>query len=406
MKTNLTLTLDTRRKKKNATFPIILRLSHKRKTTSISLGYSILESDWDKRNHQVKKSYKGVSSIHRLNNFLLKQKTDAMDIINILADKGELDFLSINQLKAKLTNQASYESFFDFGYSLVEEMKQSQRFGNARSYYGVLGTLKKYNHNRDLRFDELNYDYLKKFEIHYLSKEGNSLNGLAAYMRTIRAVYNKGIKAGLIEKEAYPFADYKIRMTPTEKRAIALEHVKSIVGLQLKLDHELFHVRNYFLASYLLYGISFIDMAFLKLENIVDGRIKFQRRKTSKVYDIKITTQLNEILKFYTEDKQVEDFIFPIIKRESLEMQYRDIDWARKRYNKGLKKLALLCGIDQRLTSYVSRHSFATQAMFQNVPLEAISAMLGHSRLTTTQIYLKSLPSNVLDDYNEQLSIL
>ena len=62
-----------------------------------------------------------------------------------------------------------------------------------------------------------------------------------------------------------------------------------------------------------------------------------------------------------------------------------------------------MCNIDQRLTSYVSRHSFATQAMFQDVPLQAISAMLGHNRLTTTQIYLKSLPSTVLDSYNEKL---
>lgn len=55
------------------------------------------------------------------------------------------------------------------------------------------------------------------------------------------------------------------------------------------------------------------------------------------------------------------------------------------------------------MTSYVSRHSFATQAMLQDVPLLAISAMLGHNRLTTTQIYLKSLPSEELDDYNKKL---
>jgi integrase/recombinase XerD len=80
------------------------------------------------------------------------------------------------------------------------------------------------------------------------------------------------------------------------------------------------------------------------------------------------------------------------------------VDWARKNYNKGLKKIALLCGIEQNLTSYVSRHSFATQAMLQDVPLQAISAMLGHSKLNTTQIYLKSLPSNILDDYNQLIN--
>jgi len=69
-----------------------------------------------------------------------------------------------------------------------------------------------------------------------------------------------------------------------------------------------------------------------------------------------------------------------------------------------LKRIATLCNIDHNLTSYVSRHSFATQAMLQNVPLLAISAMLGHSKLNTTQIYLKSLPNNILDTYNEQIA--
>lgn len=64
----------------------------------------------------------------------------------------------------------------------------------------------------------------------------------------------------------------------------------------------------------------------------------------------------------------------------------------------------MLCGIEDNLTSYVSRHSFATQAMLQNVPLMAISAMLGHGKLNTTQIYLKSLPNNILDSYNEQIT--
>ena len=178
------------------------------------------------------------------------------------------------------------------------------------------------------------------------------------------------------------------------------------MSLGLDKEHTLFHYRNYFLASYMLYGISFIDLSFLKLSNIVDGRIKFQRKKTSKLYNIKITEQLSEILAFYVKDKKSTDFIFPIVKRSALELQYKDVDWARKRYNKGLKKIADICKIEQRLTSYVPRHSFATQAMFQNIPLEAISAMLGHSRLTTTQVYLKSLPSNILDEYNEKLSII
>ena len=82
-------------------------------------------------------------------------------------------------------------------------------------------------------------------------------------------------------------------------------------------------------------------------------------------------------------------------------MQSRDIQWARKRYNKKLKDVAALCGINKTLTSYVSRHSFATQAMMNQVPLNAISAMLGHSSIKTTEIYLKTLPAGILDEYNK-----
>ena len=403
MKTSLTLTLDLRRKKSNNTYPIILRLSHLRKTTSISLGYSVSEKDWDAKNRRVKKSFNGVSSVSKLNNILIKEKTKATDIINDLYDRNELDFLSITQIKDKIVCTNKYESFFEFGYSLVEDMKKAQRYGNARSYKGVLGTLKRYNKNKDLKFNELNYDFLMRLERDFLSR-GNCLNGLASYMRTIRAIYNKAIKASIVKKEAYPFTNYKIRTTPTQKRAISLIHIKKILELNFEYHHSLFHYRNYFLASYMMYGISFIDMALLKVENIVDERIRFQRKKTSKLYDIKITNQLKEILSYYIKAKKKGDFIFPIVKRDVLELQYRDIDWERKRYNKGLKKIASLCNIEHNLTSYVSRHSFATQAMLQNVPLQAISAMLGHSKLNTTQIYLKSLPNNILDIYNEKIS--
>jgi site-specific recombinase XerD len=402
MKTNLTLALDLRRKKSDNTYPIILRLSHLRKTTSISLGYSVEERDWDSRKRNVRNSYKGVTSVNKLNNILLKEKTRAADIINDLFDKKELEFLSIKQVKDKIVRTSKYESFFEFGYGLADNLKKSQRYGTARSYIGTLGTFKTYNNNKDLKFNELNYDFLLKYESQYLSR-GNSINGLASNLRTIKAIYNKAIRAGLVKKEAYPFTNYKIRTIPTKKRAIDLESIKKIVVMRLDRSSALFHYRNYFLASYMMYGISFMDLAFLKLENIINGRIRFQRSKTGKLYDIKITEQLQEILSIYTKNKEKDKHIFPIIKRDKLELQHKDIDWERHRYNKGLKRIAALCNIEDNLTSYVSRHSFATQAMLQNVPLLAISAMLGHSKLNTTQIYLKSLPNNILDTYNEQI---
>ncbi|WP_435135979.1 site-specific integrase [Formosa sp. A9] len=402
MNTSIKLTLDTRRKKKDGTYPIILRLSHLRKTTSIRVGESVPLNYWDENSERIKKSYSDSTTVKRLNNKLLKEKVLANNIIDKLNEKEELNYLSVTQLKNKITKKVTVKSFFEYSNTIIDELNKVERYGNANSYYAVTKILKKFNNNHDLKFNEVNYGFLKKFEKYHYSR-GNSTNGLAVYMKTIRAIYNKAIKDGIISKEAYPFNNYRIKTTPTEKRAIDLKSIKSIMELELNENDTLFHYRNYFLASYMLYGVSFIDMAFLKLENIVGNRVKFFRRKTSKPYDIKITPQLKKILVYYIKGKTKQDFIFPIITRDTYELQYKDVLWARKRYNKGLKEIAGKCEIDQRLTSYVSRHSFATQAMLQDVPLQAISAMLGHNRLSTTQIYLKSLPSEVLDDYNKKL---
>jgi integrase len=222
-------------------------------------------------------------------------------------------------------------------------------------------------------------------------------------MRTIRAMYNLGIKSGVAERENYPFKDYSITTVPTKKRALDWEFLVKIIDKDLSELPTLVHTRNYFVASYLMYGMNFMDMALLKKSDMVDGRIQYTRSKTGKHYDIRITANLNKILSFYINGNENSEYIFPIVKRDDPSLQYKDIEWARKRYNKKLKLLAAACDIGQNLTSYVSRHSFATQAMLQEVPVSAISAMLGHSSLKTTESYLKSLPSNILDAYNSRI---
>ena len=149
--------------------------------------------------------------------------------------------------------------------------------------------------------------------------------------------------------------------------------------------------------------MSFMDLAHLKLSNIIDGRIYYQRQKTDKPYNIKITDEIKAILDLYTPGKTKDDFIFPVIDRTTPEEQYRDVEWARRRFNDKLRKIAELCEIQENLTSYVSRHSFATRAKNLGVPIANISEMLGHENIKTTEIYLGSLPSDEMDKFHEQI---
>lgn len=134
-------------------------------------------------------------------------------------------------------------------------------------------------------------------------------------MRTIRAILNKAIKDGLSDKKVYPFADYTIKTKPTRKRAISYEAIQKILSLKLEPSDPLFNARNFFILSFYLMGAPFIDLAFLKVSSIADGRVQYKRKKTSKYYDIKITPNLEKILHHYIRGKKEDDYILPIIKR-------------------------------------------------------------------------------------------
>lgn len=422
--TNVVIALDTRRKRFDGDYPLIMRLGHHRRTTSLPLGISLKERDWDDKGKIVKRSYTGTETVSRLNNIIQKKRTDAMDIILKLHESGILSTLSVAELRARIDQKEQSPSFYDFASEQVSALKKANRIGTAKSYEGTVAALKTYNKGRpvakrkggqrtkeanawdnrvqDLKFSEITYRFLVGFENYHLAS-GNQLNGLAVYMRTIRAIYNKGIKSSVADAELYPFEQYKIRTAPTEKRALEGEYIQKIVSLKLEPTHPCFHARNYFLASYMMYGMNFKDMACVKKTDLRNGRIFYRRNKTGKLYDIRVTGGLKEILDYYLTDRLSSDFIFPIVNRTTPMLIDRDIQWARKRYNQKLKEIAQLCGIESNLTSYVSRHSFATQAMLAEVPMNAISTMLGHSSLKTTEIYLKSLPSNVLDEYNKRV---
>jgi integrase/recombinase XerD len=422
-RTSIKVSLDTRRPKVNGTYPLILRLTHKRKTTSIKTGIHLKKEDWDEDKLEVKKSYKGATNVTRLNNEIQKKKAEALDSILKLDEKAKRPSLSVTDIKHHIDPDASSQSFYGFGEKLVKDLMTAERIGTARSYQLVLNVLRNFNKGKpfdkskggdpkktkfkpdkypDLTFEEIDYKFLMKFENYHLAS-GNALNGLAVYMRTIRSIYNQGIKAGMADKALYPFADYKVKTEPTQKRALDNAYISKIVALDLPQNHTAYDARNFFIASYMMYGMNFADMAYLQKTDIINGRIQYRRRKTSKLYDIKISEGLAGILAHYNQKNPTSTYVFPIIKREGAVLQQRDIQFGRKEYNENLAIIAAMCGIEQKLTSYVSRHSFATNAMLSNVPVNAISTMLGHSSLKTTEIYLKSLPTNVLDDYNARV---
>lgn len=401
MKTSLILSIDTRHARKNGTCPIIFRLSHNRQTTSIKTGYFVEPKFWSKEKSKIFNSYKGYRNIPEINSDLLTGLLEKREVLIKLHNSNELSSLSVKDLRQKLEKtKPEGVSLTSFTLDLIKDLKEMKRFGTARAYTYMLESVSKHiGSNNDIPFSRITSTFLKEFEVAYISR-GNSYNALSAILRSLRAVINK---SETLKGENYPFSKYKIKQKQTAKRAISIEALNKILNLQIDEKHVCFETRNIFIISFYLWGINYKDLAYLKVGNIVDGRIQYQRAKTGKQFSIKILPEIQGIIDYYSNGKERSEFLLPIIKRESGEDRFKDVMWYRKRYNANLRELAQICGIEEKLTSYVARHSFATHAESVDIPIRVISNMLGHSKLATTEIYLKSLSQSKLDDFQDQI---
>lgn len=248
--------------------------------------------------------------------------------------------------------------------------------------------------------------FLKKYEV-FLRSNGGTDSGVSVKMRTIRALYNDAISKGYAKKENYPFDNYKISKLKrnSNKGALSLENIKKITGMDIAKYPNLIDTKNYFLFSYYTGGMNFYDKMNLRWENVKEDRIVYTRRKTKGNFTIKILPPVKEILDYYKSQNRKTKYVFPILLKEGLtpiQIEYRK-DKTLKKYNRDLKLIAEVCEISETITSYVARHSFATNLKQKGVSTDVISEALGHQNLAVTQTYLKELENDVIDDAMEKL---
>jgi len=246
----------------------------------------------------------------------------------------------------------------------------------------------------DMYLRELDYNFILKFEKYlrgyvptcHQRKMGN--NTVMKHIERFRKLINLGLKLGWIERD--PFINFKAHIIKTEREFLSLDELDMIEKKQFTIER-LQLVKDLFVFSCYT-SLSYIDVINLKEDNInigIDGElwIHYRREKTTKVIRIPLLPKALQIIEMYKKNikSKTQGSIFPKISNQKL--------------NSYLKEIADVCGIKKNLTFHIARHTFATTVTLSNgIPIETVSKLLGHSKISTTQIYAKVIERKVSDD--------
>jgi integrase len=395
---NIKTLLDLRRAKSDGTFNIIFRITDCKKVYTINSGLSLPKHYWDDRKGQVGKTYPNA----KLLNIKLSKHFFKIEQAVLSFD----DEFSIERLKAILSGKPlvdAPETFQVFADKIIQQMIEANRVGNAIVYQTAVNRLITYC-GKDVSFIEVNYKLLDQFS-HHLITSGLKINSVSNYFRSIRAIYNKAIKMKVVDRSLYPFHDISIKSEKTSKRAVLKEDIARLLEIPLQHQSTSWRALNYFMLSFYLRGISFTDLAYLKQSNIIDGRVEYKRRKTHKDYSVKLFPVAETIINLMHVPGS--DYLLPIIPidvpEDSLKAK-RTIQQCIKTTNKYLKLLSVEVGLGSPVTTYSSRHSFATIAKRMGYSNELIAEALGHEYGNKiTNIYLDTFEEEVLDAMHQQV---
>ena len=374
---------------------IYYQIIHERKVRQLLSDYKIFPIEWDESRSMVITTPK--SERHAFI-FSIRERI-RWDVERLTRIDRRLEgagpAYTADNIIDEFNRHAQEYTLFNFMESIIARLRQNGKVRTCESYKSALNSFSKFRNDGDIMLDGLTSDVMESYEA-WLRSRGVSTNTISFYARILRAVYNRAVEQEIIE-DRNPFRRIHTGIDKTVKRALPLTEIRKIRTLDLSFSPSLDFARDMFMMSFYLRGMSLIDMAFLKKTDLRNGCVTYRRHKTGQQLVIAWTDEMQVILDKYPENAS--DYLLPIIRNPGTVERYVYRN-AGYNINRSMKKIAEKAGIDVNLTLYVARHSWASAAKAKGIPLSVISEGLGHDSESTTQIYLASLDTSVVDKAN------
>lgn len=380
--------LDTRTVNKEGTYPVKIKVYFQGKPKYYPTGICMSTKE-ELEEVLESKSKKNIE----IQDIIGKELSRILKNVDILVERGTFSFSNLNHMLGKNIGGTLNEMIS----AKIKELENEEKFGTSAFYKGTLSLLKRYM-KHDVPINEVTVEWLNGLE-KFILKTANQTT-VAMNMRNIRATMNIAKQVGVIRESDYPFGrgKYQIKEGSGKKKALNKKQLKAIAEYSDGSMTTEFY-RDLWLFIYFCNGLNVADLISLKFSDIQNGEISFIRKKTKdRTRDVKriyaaITPEMYSIINKWGNDPKKSVYIFPFLKPG-------DSAWEHEKKKKNLTKLInkRMKMIGEKLnlgkiTTYVARHTYATVLRNEGVPISIISPMLGHSSVTTTEIYLADLES-------------
>ena len=378
---------------------IFYQVIHNRVARQQKTGYRLYGYEWNNHSSEVVLPKFNESRKRYLSEIGDKIRMDVKHFQKVIADfeHSGCDYTA-DDVIAEFASDNPDNFLFPFMEGVIANLKTLGKIRTSETYAATLCSFRRFRENKDVPLDDMDSDMMMAYEA-YLKNNGVSPNSSSFYMRNLRAVYNRAVEKGLTSQR-FPFKHVYTGVDKTVKRAVSLKVIKRIKEMDFSMNSTFDFARDMFLFSFYTRGMSFIDMAYLKKKDLANGILSYRRRKTGQQLFIRWEKCMQEIVDKY--DNSLSEYLLPIIKpmKGDERTHYQN---AMYLINRKLKEIGKMTGVQLPLTMYVARHSWASVAKNKNVPISVISEGMGHDSEMTTQIYLASLDTAVVDRANKMI---
>lgn len=374
---------------------VYYKVSHRKEVRYVTTDYKLLSTEWDEErgcvivdqtNAQRREACEFTS--RRINRDVRRLRRVIENLVASGSEFGSADVV------AMFLRQQRQNMLGNYMEGLAARLRLLGRAGTAANYVCALRSFLRFRNDDDMALDDIDADVMEHYEA-WLRLNGCAPNTTSFYLRILRAAYRRAVEEGMV-MDNKPFRKVYTGVEKTRKRAIGIDDIRRIKSLDLRNRPRLEFVRDVFLLQFYAMGMSFVDLAHLRKSNMKGKFITYRRRKTGQAILVPIHAYMEEIIKRYS--RRDTSYLLPII-RHGTDTQ-KQYEAALRRVNNSLKTIAKLAEISAPLTTYVSRHTWASSAKRKGVPIATISDALGHDSVQTTEIYLSQISTEELENAN------